>query len=186
MMERPDISSQSRDVRVQEIGASLADVYDQLRALARALMASERPGLTLQATSLTHEAVIRLSRRDDIPPDDHAKWVTAAADEMRRVLIDSARRRGALKRRPPGQRVGLDGLGSCVRHAEHPEEILALDSAFLRLIDVHGRAADVVRLRFYLGLGVDETAESLGISKRTVLRDWEFARAFLANEILRT
>ena len=163
----------------------LDDIYAQLRAIAQRMMGDERPGHTLQATGLVHEAVIRLARRDDIASDDRPRWLAAAADEMRRVLIDSARMRNAGKRRPRGARLSLDAV--CVASLAESDSgtVLALDSAFLRLVGVQPRAADVVRMRFYLGLSVDETAEVLGLSRRTVLRDWEFARAFLAAEIAR-
>jgi len=169
---------------LDEASAPLISVYGQLRAIAKAMMAGERPGHTLQATDLVHEAVVRLARRDDIPHNDRARWLAAAADEMRRVLIDRARMRNAQKRRPQGVRCSLDtaSLKSLIQSADSGV-ILALEDAFLRLIDVQPRAADVVRLRFYLGLSIDETSEALGLSRRTVLRDWEFARAFLAAEI---
>lgn len=163
----------------------IEQVYRDLRAIARKMMSEERPGHTLQATELVHEVVIRLARRSDIESGDRARWIGAAADEMRRVLIDRARMRNAAKRRPKGVRENLDFVSVATLAGSDSETILALDAAFIRLVGVQPRAADVVRMRFYLGLSVDETGEVLGISRRTVLRDWEFARAFLAAEISR-
>ena len=158
----------------------LDDLYVQLRRIAGAQMADERRHHTLQATALVHEAYLRLQRRDSLTVSDRARWLAAAADEMRRVLVDHARARGAIKRGGALRRadVELDGLAR-IAEATDPAALMALDEALSRLQETDARAADVVRLRYFLGLSVDETADGLGLSRRSVLRDWEFARAFL-------
>lgn len=195
MHGRPDISESSPHnfvqaddyplhTRAEAVAESLIALYSQLRAIGQQMLNEERPGHTLHATALVHEAVLRLSRRTDIAPDDRPRWLAAAADEMRRSLIDHARKRMAERRGGGRHRCALRGanLKAMIR-SEDPEEILALHDAFLRLEGVSARAADIVRLRFYLGLTVDQTAAGLGLSRRTVLRDWEFARVFLAAQV---
>jgi RNA polymerase sigma factor (TIGR02999 family) len=169
--------------KVDEEHALLA-LYQQLRLMAQQLMAGERPNHTLQATALVHEAVLRLQRRNDIDPRDKRRWLAAAADEMRRHLIDHARRRDAEKRGGERTHVPLDAEDlTQFTLTQTPERIVKLDRALSRLETQSPRAADVVRLRFFLGLSVDQTADGLGLSRSTVLRDWEFARAVLAAEM---
>jgi RNA polymerase sigma-70 factor (ECF subfamily) len=159
---------------------SLHELYEQLRGIARVQMSSERADHTLQATALVHEAFLRLQKRVTLSREDRTLWLAAAAEEMRRILIDHARARSAVKRGGGRPKSGVDvaSLAELVA-CDEPSRVVALDQAFSRLEGVDARAADVVRLRFYLGLSVDETAEGLSISRRSVLRDWEFARAFL-------
>lgn len=159
---------------------SLGELYEQLRGMARAQMSAERADHTLQATALVHEAFLRLQKRVTLSREDRTLWLAAAAEEMRRILIDHARARAAVKRGGGRPKSGVDvaSLADLVA-CDDPARVVALDQAFSRLEGVDPRAADVVRLRFYLGLSVDETAEGLSISRRSVLRDWEFARAFL-------
>jgi RNA polymerase sigma factor (TIGR02999 family) len=152
-------------------------VYDQLRAIARQRMEGERRGHTLQATALVHEAYVKLSERREQPWSGRAEFFAAAAEAMRRVLIDHARKRGTLKR--GGSRVRATLNVADLAAAEDSEAVLALDDAISRLEKEEPRAAAVVRLRFYAGLGVDETAQAMNQSRRTVLRDWEYARAWL-------
>jgi RNA polymerase sigma factor (sigma-70 family) len=178
--------------------ALLPLVYEQLRELARHRMGGERASHTLQATALVHEAYLRLMSHPGGPVwTSRGHFFHAAAEAMRRLLIDHARARRSLKR--GGVRGGAPGgadIDDChhdgPRHrmafsilelaaeTEHdPAEILALDEAISRLDQEEPHLAAVVRLRFYAGLSVDETAEALGISARTVKRDWTFARAWL-------
>jgi RNA polymerase sigma-70 factor (ECF subfamily) len=163
----------------------LDELYAQLRRVAGAQMAGERRHHTLQATALVHEAYLRLQRRASLSVSDQGRWLAAAADEMRRILVDHARARGAIKRGRGLSRadVELDGLAG-VAETTDSASLVALDAAFARLQETDARAADVVRLRFFLGLSVDETADGLGLSRRSVLRDWEFARAFLLAHIV--
>lgn len=151
-------------------------VYAELRELARARMAKERGDHTLRATALVHEAYIRLAaHRGDW--QDRAHFFRAAAEAMRRVLIDHARTRDAAKRgggeRP--RRIDAFDLGG----ESDPAQILALDEALETLRAEDERAAEVVRLRFYAGLGFAEIASLMGCAERTVLREWAFARARL-------
>ena len=153
-------------------------VYDQLRAIAQERMAAERPGHTLQATALVHEVYLKLAGASDIPWSGRAGFLYAASESMRRILIDHARRRNAQKRERPQARPTLRDVAD-LASAEDSFEILAFDEAFLRLEHEYPAAAAVVRLRFYAGLSVQETAAALSVSPRTVNREWTFARAWL-------
>jgi RNA polymerase sigma factor (TIGR02999 family) len=160
----------------------LEAVYEQLRAIAQQRMNSENAGHTLQATALVHEAFLRIGQGRRVPFTDRAHFFAAAAEAMRRILIDHARSKGAVKRSAPGGR--SDPL-SVVDLASNPDsdEILALDHALERLEKAEPEVAAVVRMRFFAGLGVDDTAESLGISPRQVDRLWAYARAWLSREL---
>ncbi len=157
--------------------ALLPLVYEELRKLAAHRMAGERSDHTLQATALVHEAYIRLVGNRNYPWASRAQFFSAAAEAMRRILIEHARaqkgprRGGGLKKWP------LDVVDLAV--ADDPEQILALDEAISRLEQQDADAARVVRLRFYAGLSIDEVAEAVGASPRTVKRNWAYARAFL-------
>jgi len=156
----------------------LEQVYDQLHAIARARMAEERPGHTLQATALVHEAWLRLSKRDGgIESIGEAQFHEAAAIAMRRILIEHARGKGRSKRGGDMQRVPL-GIIDLASESD-PDEILAVEEAVRRLEKEDPDAARVVNLRFFAGLDVESTARALGISPRTVAREWEYARAWL-------
>lgn len=156
-------------------------VYDQLRALAQQRMMQERPGHTLQATALVHEAFLKLVGPREIPWAGQAHFYVAAAEAMRRILVDHARSRNREKRGGTGGRILLNVLD--LAKAENSEEILALDEALCRLEQQEPEVGEVVRLRFFAGLSVDQTAESLGVSPRTVDRRWRFARAWLFREL---
>lgn len=158
--------------------ALLPLVYGQLRAIAQERMATERPGHTLQATALVHEAYLKLTGAGDIPWSGRAGFLHAASEAMRRILIDHARRRNAQKRERPIVRPTLKDVAD-LASTEDSFEILAFDEAFLRLEGEYPEAAAVVRLRFYAGLSVEQTAEALSVSPRTVNREWTFARAWL-------
>jgi RNA polymerase sigma factor (TIGR02999 family) len=157
----------------------LEAVYAELRALAQARMNQERREHTLQATALVHEAYIRLIGRDDLAVHGRASFFHAAAEAMRRILIDHARKRNAVRRGG-----GLRPIGDVMDLAaeENLGDALALDELILRLEKEDAQAASVVRLRFYAGLGVEQVAEVLDISPRTVKRDWAYARAWLLKE----
>lgn len=156
-------------------------VYDQLRAAARHLLASERPGHTLQPTALVHDAYLKLFGPRDIPWQNRSHFYAAGAQAMRRILIDHARakaaRGGSAKAAHPAVLADLPDLFS-LAHAE-PDTILAVDAALVRLESEDPRAAEVVRLRFFAGLSVDQTAAAMGISPRSAARLWDFARARL-------
>ena len=156
-------------------------VYEQLRAIAQKRLSDERSGHTLQATALVHEAYVRLVGNSELHWDSRGHFFVAAAEAIRRILVDHARARLAQKRGGAGrQRLDLS-INEVLDLAMDgkPEETLALEEAFLRLQDEEPRAADVVRLRFFAGLSVDDTAAALGVSPRTVVLEWSFARAWL-------
>ncbi len=164
----PDAGKPSADL--------LSRIYEDLRAIARARMRAERPGHTLQATALVHEAWLRILR-DDPRPADRTRFLRAAAEAMRRILVEHARARGCVKRGTAERRVRLEGVD--VSSEQDLDEILAVDEALRRLEQVDAQAAEVVRLRHYAGLSMEETAEALGLSLRTAHRDWAYARAWL-------
>ena len=155
-------------------------VYEQLKHLARQRMAEERAGHTLQATALVHEAYVRLA--DGAVWSGRSQFFFAAAEAMRRILIDHARARGNLKRGGGRRRLPLNSVLDLAADEQFPE-ILALDDAVLRLEKVSDSAAAVVRLRFYAGLSIEEAAEAMGVSPRTMKREWTYARAWLAREL---
>jgi RNA polymerase sigma factor (TIGR02999 family) len=151
-------------------------------------MQRERPGYTLQTTELVHEAYLRL-RPADGDWKDRSYFFAAAAEAMRRILIDRARAKGQTKRGgdsegrpPPKLSLDLEEVAA-IADERNPETILILDSAIERLAELDERAAQIVRLRFWAGLSVEEVAEALQASTRTVLRDWAFARAWLYRDL---
>lgn len=172
--------------RPEAEGRLLEQVYAQLRTIAQQRMAHERPGHTLQATALVHEAYMRLmgegesergAAQEGSAWTDRGHFYRAAAEAMRRILIDHARRRAAEKRGGDRKRLALSVCD--LAHNDDPQTILALDEALLRLHQMDASAADIVRLRFFAGLSVDQTAAVLNVSERTVKRNWSYARAKL-------
>jgi RNA polymerase sigma factor (TIGR02999 family) len=161
--------------------ALLPYVYDELRRVARNAMRRERPGQTLQATALVHEAWLRLSRAEHLAPSDRGHFLAIAANAMRQILVERARARHAVKRGGRRERVTLDEQQ--LPDLGRPENLLALDEALERLAELDEEQARVVELRFFGGLSVEETAETLGISPATVKRRWTMARAFLLREL---
>jgi RNA polymerase sigma factor (TIGR02999 family) len=163
-------------------------LYEELRELARSRMRRERQGATLRTTELVHEVYLRLGKPPHRGWANRAHFFASAAEAMRRILIERARARAREKRggedgRPPLQ-VSLSNLGGADLGIDYdPDEVLALDTAIQQLRTLDARAADVVRLRFYGGLSVEETAETLGVAARTVKRDWTVARAWLHREL---
>ncbi len=156
-------------------------VYEQLRELARRRMTDERAAHTLQATALVHEAYLRLVGNRQVPWSGRAHFFAAAAEAMRRILIDHARAHRGPKRGNGQRPVPLSVLDLAV--ADQSAEILSLDEAVSRLEAVSGDLAQVVRLRFYAGLSVEEAAEVIGVAPRTVERRWAAARAWLFREL---
>lgn len=151
-------------------------VYEELRRLAQARMSKESPGLTLQPTALVHEAYLRLVGEGPKGWGGRAHFFAAAAEAMRRILIERARRVGRIKH--GGGRKRLD-LEMTEVGEEESLDVVALEEAMQKLRRIDERLERVVSLRFYAGLTVEQTAELLGTSARTVKRDWEFARAWL-------
>jgi RNA polymerase sigma factor (TIGR02999 family) len=153
-------------------------VYEQLRALAGRKMQHERPDQTLQATALVHEAYLRLVDTTRVQLwESRWQFFAAAAESMRRILVDNARRRGRVKRGGDLNRVDLDKLD--ITLDDPPDELVALDEAMIRLAQDHPQKAQLVNLRYFGGLTHDEAAQALGISLSTADRHWAFARAWL-------
>jgi RNA polymerase sigma factor (TIGR02999 family) len=159
----------------------LPEVYAELRRLAAALSSRLQPGQTLQPTALVHEAYLRLVRQHDPGWEGRRHFFGAAAQAMREILIEQARRKYSLKRGGGARRIELsEGLALIEPPAE---DVLALDEAIVRLQAEKPRHAEIVMLRYYTGLSVEETAGVVGRSVRTVTREWRYARAWLAGQV---
>lgn len=156
-------------------------VYAELRSAAQQYLHRERAGHTLQATALVHEAFLKLVGPREVPWQNRAHFFSAAAEAMRRILVDHARAKGADKRGGADARRAAIDLAGLPDPASERESagFLVLDEAILRLQGVDPDAAAVVRLRYFAGLSVDETAAALGVSAPTVKRAWTFARGWL-------
>jgi RNA polymerase sigma factor (TIGR02999 family) len=154
-------------------------VYAELRQMASAKMARERSGQTLQATALVHEAWLRLS---DGVFQSRAHFFGAAAEAMRRILVDRARRKKASKNGGGAEHVDIEEV-EIAAPLGNGDEMLAVHEALDRLAAYDSRKAELVKLRYFTGLSFEEVAEVLGISVRTAARDWDFARAWLHREI---
>lgn len=156
-------------------------VYEELRALAQAQMAAENPGLTLQPTALVHEAYLRLVGDEDVRWQNRAHFFGAAARAMRRILVERARRVRRERHGGGRRRVPLDAINAAA--PDDPDVLVELDGALDALESLDPRLSEVVMLRHFAGLSVDETSSALGVSPRTVKRDWQIARAWLYKHI---
>jgi RNA polymerase sigma factor (TIGR02999 family) len=158
-------------------------VYEELRRLAAQKLATEKPGQTLQATALVHEAYLRL-----VGPGGWPKWngrghfFAAAAEAMRRILVERARGKGRAKRGGDWRRVDFEELD--VTTSVSPDQLVALDDALERLAALDHLAGELVKLRYFAGLALDEAAGALNISTATAYRHWAYARAWLRGELL--
>ena len=152
-------------------------VYADLRRIAARQLRSERPDHTLSATAVVHEAYVRLVGQRQVRMEDRAAFFAAAATQMRRILVDHARRRSAAKRGGHEVRVTLDE--EIAAGAERDLDLLALDQALEELAAVDPRVARIVELRFFGGLSLDDTAVAMDLSRRTVVREWALARGWL-------
>ena len=152
-------------------------VYDALRSLAHQRMARERPGQTLQATALVHEAYLRLVSDEDVRWANRRHFFGAASEAMRRILVERARRKARIKHGGEHERVFVEE--SDLADPRRFDELLGVDEALEKLAARHPRKAEIVKLRYFIGLGVKECAELLEISPETVKRDWRYARAWL-------
>jgi RNA polymerase sigma-70 factor, ECF subfamily len=162
--------------------AQLIDtVYPELRRLARRYLAGERAGHTLQTTELVHDAWLRLFGSVAVSPRDRTHLFALMATQMRRVLIDYARRRNAAKGPGAGIRVSLTATD--VAASRPDEDLIAIDEALTALEAIDRRAARVIEMRFFAGLGEKEAAQVLGVSIATIKRDWTFARAWLHDRL---
>jgi RNA polymerase sigma factor (TIGR02999 family) len=159
-------------------------VYQELRRVARSHMAQERAEHTLQATALVHEAYLRLIGDGQSGWAGKGHFFAAAAEAMRRILIEHARRKKAIKYGGQQKRVELDEeLPQILSPCDEVDDLLALDEALNRLAQEDPVKADVVKLRFFVGLSIDETAAALGMSRATAVRHWTYARAWLHEAI---
>jgi RNA polymerase sigma factor (TIGR02999 family) len=158
-------------------------VYDELRKLAAQKLAQEKPGQTLQATALVHEAYLRLVDRQTAQQwDSRGHFFAAAAEAMRRILVDAARWKRCPKHGGDRRRVDADEAGEAI--APPVADLLALDDALSKLAAQDKDSADLVKLRYFAGLSLAEAAEALGLPTRTAGRRWAYARAWLGEELL--
>lgn len=161
-------------------------VYDELRSLAAAKMAREMPGQTLQPTALVHEMWLRLGGDAQPPWANRAHFFSAAAEGMRRILIDNARHKRAVRHGGELAKVSTDATGfDAASPTENSEELLLVNEALDALAAHDARKAELVKLKYFAGLTLEEVAEVQGISLRTVKRDWTYSRAWLFNEVTR-
>ncbi|MBK8097661.1 MAG: sigma-70 family RNA polymerase sigma factor [Planctomycetes bacterium] len=187
-MPQDDRETPQLTLLLQQIGesaparcsAAFAGIYEELRRIARQHLGQERIGHTLQATALVHEAWLRLfgTRRAFASGQE---FLAAAANSMRRVLVDHARGKGRQKRRAAGRAVPLDAVALAT--ADDPDHVLAVDEALTALEQQDPRLGEQARLRLFAGLDEAEVAATLGVSDRTVRRDWMFIRAFLQRQL---
>ncbi|WP_182871407.1 ECF-type sigma factor [Stieleria mannarensis] len=157
-------------------------IYHELRSLARIQMAGEKAGQTLQATALVHEAYLRLLGTDHHQPwQGRGHFFTAAAEAMRRILIENARRKQAAKR--GGNAIRVELKSELIGQVDHEQRLLELDDALVKLATRHQAKADFVKLKIYAGLSTEEAGHALGISVPTAFRWWEYCRAWLKVEL---
>jgi RNA polymerase sigma factor (TIGR02999 family) len=159
-------------------------VYEELRRLARHCLGGERPDHTLQSAALVHEAYLRLVGHTSVHWDDHVHFFAVAAQLMRRILVDHARKKGAGKR--GGDRITMTLNEELAPTKERYLDVVALDDALSELSRMNPKHGRIVELRFFAGLSIEETAQAMGISPATVKRDWAAARAWLYRELART
>lgn len=169
---------ENRDQSAEDL---LPRVYDELRKLAEFRLRSERSNHTLQPTALVHEAYIKIVGADDPGWANRAHFFKAAAEAMRRILIDHAKTKGRAKRGGGARQVPLDIVD--LARVEDSNDILALNEAIRRLEECDLRMSEVVKLRFFAGLSVEETSAVLGVSTSTVKREWTVARAWLFKQL---
>ena len=167
---------------MQRCAETLPVVYEELRILAAQKLAHEKPGQTLQATALVHEAYLRLVGSEvDHQWDSRRHFFAAAAEAMRRILVDNARRKHSLKRGASFQRQDLDQCDIALR--EISDDVLAVDEALTKLANTDKQLAELVKLRCFAGMTIPEVAEALGVAPRTADRLWAYARSWLYEEI---
>lgn len=154
-------------------------VYAELKALAARALRGERDGHTLQTTALVNEACLRLLGQRSLDSGNRAQFAALAAQAMRRVLVDHARRRGAAKRPTSDERIAIDEIDLPDAEAD----LIGLDGALDRLAEISPRQAKVVDLKFFAGLELEQIADVLGVARPTVVRDWRMARAWLQREL---
>jgi RNA polymerase sigma-70 factor (ECF subfamily) len=180
-MDFTELLGQLRSGDEQAAAKLLPLVYNELRSVASRYLRKERSDHTLQPTALVHETYLRLVREDERNWRNRAHFIAVAAHLMRQILVDHARGCMAEKRIPRKHQIPIED--AVIFSPERSEELLALDDALTRLHELSERQARIVELRFFGGLSVEETAEVIGISPKTVKRDWSVARAWLHGEI---
>jgi RNA polymerase sigma factor (TIGR02999 family) len=158
-------------------------VYQELRQLAAARLSKESPGQTLQTTALVHEAYLRLVGTEEQSWGSRGHFFAAAAEAMRRILIDNARRKKSLKRGGGHQRIDLDEAATAGDDQMSSDDLIALDEALEKLSAKDKVSANLIKLRFFAGLTMEQAANTLGIPRRTADRNWAYARAWLYKEI---
>ena len=165
--------------------ALLPLVYDELRELARHRMAHEPACQTLQPTALVHEAYLRLLgvSGDEIRWDSRGHFFAAAALAMRRILVERARKYSCAKHGAGRQRFSLDDVDLCAEEQSH--NLIALDEALVKLAAIDSRKNEIVMLRYFAGLTIEETAKAMALSKTTIKDEWQFTKAWLHDELLR-
>jgi RNA polymerase sigma factor (TIGR02999 family) len=158
-------------------------VYDELRRLATVKLANEKPGQTLQATALVHDAYVRLVGDDQEKHwDSRGHFFSAAAEAMRRILIDQARKKASSKRGADFTRIALDSAQ--IASVVSPEALLRINEAMEKLATQKPQVFQLVNLRYFAGMSIEEAAQSLGIPSRNAYRHWTYARAWLSKELL--
>lgn len=168
----------------QVAGELMPLIYDELRRLAQHYLKGERPGHTLQATALVNEAYVRLAGGKSGPWQNRAHFFAAAATAIRRILVQHARASASLKRGGDRNRVAIDFDRVPSRTSDVDDQVLAVDAALERLSSIDPQKARLVELRFFAGMTTEEMSESLGISPRTVAREWDLAKAWLTRELM--
>ena len=184
---RPDISRILEELAAGDSAAAsrlLPLVYEELREMARRRLANEPPGLTLQATALVHEAYLRLVGNGDAKWENRGHFFGAAAEAMRRILVERARKYRTAKHGGQNHRQNLD-VHTLPDEKAPDERLLALDEALSRLEATDQARSQVVKLRYFAGLTIEQTASAMGLSTATVERYWTFAKAWLRSEMLR-
>jgi RNA polymerase sigma factor (TIGR02999 family) len=181
MSDAAPVPSSAEGARPQSASELLPLVYDELRRLAAAKLANEAPGQTLQPTALVHEAWLRLVGSQDAKFENQGHFFAAAAEAMRRILVENARRKHRLKRGGQQQRVSLEEVQLATE--SDPATLLTLDEALAKLEKHHPDKAILVKLRYFAGLSLPEAAQALGLSLTTAKRHWSFARAWLYGEL---
>jgi RNA polymerase sigma factor (TIGR02999 family) len=185
------MSEATRILRAIEVGDSMAAsdllplVYDELRRMAAQQMSREHSGHTLQPTALVHEAWLRLVGDDETTFENRAHFFAAAAEAMRRILIDRARRRRSLKRGGQAQFEPLDLESADFAASADDQTLLLVNEALEKLASEDSEAAQLIKLRFFIGMTNQEAGRAMGVSERTAKRHWTFARAWLYDQIRR-
>jgi RNA polymerase sigma factor (TIGR02999 family) len=158
-------------------------VYEELRKLAAQRITQERPGQTLQATALVHEAYVRLVNVEKAQHwDSRGHFFSAAAEAMRRILVDNARKKATQKRGGYLREIDIDAVA--ITDSTSPQQLLVIDEAIAELATLDPAAGGIVKLRYFAGLSVEQAGAALGVSTTTAYRHWSYARAWLHNELL--